>query len=174
MMSIDQTLDATLQQAAARASAYLEAIRTRRVSPHGDALGRLAELGGPLPPAGMNPDEIVGLLDSVGSRATVASAGGRYFGYVIGGTLPAGLAASWLVSTWDQNAGMHAASPVAGRLDRVALGWVADVLGLPASAGGGIVTGATMANFSALCAARHALLERAGWDAERYGLFGAP
>jgi glutamate/tyrosine decarboxylase-like PLP-dependent enzyme len=174
MMSIQESLDTTLQQAAARASTYLEAARSRRVAPEGEAVNRLTELGGPFPPRPASPDAILELLDSIGAPATVASAGGRYFGYVIGGTLPAALAASWLASAWDQNAGMYAASPVGASLDRIALGWVAEALGLPVSAGGGIVTGATMANFSALTAARHALLERAGWDAERYGLFGAP
>jgi glutamate/tyrosine decarboxylase-like PLP-dependent enzyme len=114
------------------------------------------------------------MLHRYGSPATVASAGGRYFGFVIGGCLPAALAASWLVSAWDQNAGFRVQSPVGATLEEIALGWVRELLGLPAGCGGAVVTGATMANFCGLAAARHALLARSGWDAESDGLFGAP
>ena len=117
---------------------------------------------------------LLALLDEAGSPATVATAGGRYFGFVIGGSLPAALAANWLAGAWDQNAGLAAASPVAARLEAVALRWLLDALGLPADAGGGFVSGATMANFSGLAAARHVILQSAGWDVEADGLFGAP
>jgi glutamate/tyrosine decarboxylase-like PLP-dependent enzyme len=113
-------------------------------------------------------------LDEAGSPATVASAGGRYFGFVIGGSLPASLATNWLAGAWDQMAGMATSSPVAAKLETVALRWLLDVLRLPAEAGAGFVSGATMANFSGLAAARHALLRQAGWDVEADGLFGAP
>ena len=113
-------------------------------------------------------------LDDVGSPATVASAAGRYFGFVTGGALPAALAANWLAGAWDQNAGAAVMSPVAAALEDVALRWLTDVLALPSGCAGGFVTGATMANFTALAAARHALLRRAGWDVEAEGLFGAP
>jgi glutamate/tyrosine decarboxylase-like PLP-dependent enzyme len=114
------------------------------------------------------------LLDRVGSPATVATAGGRFFGFVLGGALPASVAAAWLASSWDQNAALRVMSPAGAALEDIALGWVCKLLGLPAEAGGALVTGASMANFTVLAAARHALLERAGWDVENDGLFGSP
>jgi len=113
-------------------------------------------------------------LDELGSPATVASAGRRYFGFVTGGSLPVTVAASWLASAWDQNAGLVACSPIGAKLEQVALDWLKDLFHLPRDSGGGFVTSATAANFSALAAARHALLARAGWDVEAQGLFGAP
>jgi glutamate/tyrosine decarboxylase-like PLP-dependent enzyme len=104
----------------------------------------------------------------------VASAGGRYFGFVTGGALPAALAAHWLAAAWDQNVFNPTSSPVGSKLEEVALGWLLDLLQLPPAAGAGFVTGATMANFCGLAAARHALLLREGWDVEARGLFGAP
>ena len=101
-------------------------------------------------------------------------AGRRYFGFVMGGSLPAALAANWLAGAWDQCPGLFAASPIGTVLEEVSLGWLLDVLRLPAGSGGAFVTGATMANFTALAAARHAVLARAGWDVEADGLFGAP
>jgi glutamate/tyrosine decarboxylase-like PLP-dependent enzyme len=117
---------------------------------------------------------VVRTLDELVSPATVANAGGRFFGFVNGGTLPAGLAASWLVSAWDQNGALRVMSPGAAELEEIALRWTCELLGLPAATGGGLVTGATMANFCGLAAARHALLARRGWDVESRGLFGAP
>jgi len=114
------------------------------------------------------------MLDDIGSPATVATAGGRYFGFVIGGSLPAALVANWLAGAWDQNAAMQVMSPVAAKLEEIVLEWMVDLLGLPSGSGAGFVTGTTMANFSALAAARTALLNRAGWDVEEDGLFGAP
>jgi glutamate/tyrosine decarboxylase-like PLP-dependent enzyme len=117
---------------------------------------------------------VLALLDDYGSPATVASAGGRYFGFVTGATLPAALAANWLAGAWDQNSGLWIQSPVAAFLEEVTAGWLRDIFRLPSSCGVGFVTGATMANFSCLAAARHALLKRAGWNVEEQGLFGAP
>jgi glutamate/tyrosine decarboxylase-like PLP-dependent enzyme len=113
-------------------------------------------------------------LDRIGSPATVAVAGRRYFGFVIGGSLPAALAANWLASAWDQNAGLFVSSPIGAVLEEVSLKWLLDVLKLPAGSGGAFVTGATVANFTALAAARNTVLEHAGWDVEADGLFGAP
>lgn len=114
------------------------------------------------------------MLDELGSPATMGIAGRRFFGFVIGGSLPAALGANWLASAWDQNAGLFAATPIATVLEEVSLQWLLDVLSLPAGSGAAFVTGATVANFTALAAARHAVLGRVGWDVEARGLFGAP
>jgi glutamate/tyrosine decarboxylase-like PLP-dependent enzyme len=167
-------MDDLLHATAHRATRYLDTLGARGVAPAPAAVARLRELGGPLPETPTDPEAVVALLDDVGSPATVVNAGGRYFGFVNGGSLPAALAANWLAGVWDQNAGLSVSSPMAAALEEISLGWILDVLGLPAGAGGGFVTGATMANFTGLAAARHALLERQGWDVERDGLFGAP
>lgn len=161
-----------LSDAAARAARYLSGLESRPVFPSSPP--DLSPLAGPLPQGPSNPAQVLDLLDRVGSPATVASAGGRYFGFVTGGSLPAALAADWLASAWDQNAALWAMSPVATRLEETVLGWLAELFGLPAGASGGLVTGTTMANFTALAAARRVLLLREGWDAEGQGLFGAP
>ena len=163
-----------LQDAAARAERYVAGLGARPVAPTAAMLARLPELNHPLPADPTDPAEVLRLLDEIGSPATVASAGPRYFGFVTGGSLPAALAASWLASAWDQNALVLASSPIAARLEEVATGWLRELLGLPETVEAGFVTGATMANFSGLAAARHALLARQGWDVEARGLFGAP
>jgi glutamate/tyrosine decarboxylase-like PLP-dependent enzyme len=113
-------------------------------------------------------------LDEIGSPSTVATTGGRYFGFVNGGMLPAALAANWLAGAWNQNAALRVMSPIAAELEDVVLRWVCEALALPAGCAGGLVTCATMANFTALVAARQALLKRAGWDVTEDGMFGAP
>jgi len=163
-----------LKEAARRASRYLTNLNERPVFPPPEALAGLASFDESLPEESCDPLEVLALLDNVGSPATVTSAGGRYFGFVIGGTLPAALAANWMAGAWDQNAGLKAASPTAAKLEQVAQRWLLDILGLPKDAGIGFVSGATMANFSGLAAARHAILKKAGWDVEAHGLFGAP
>ncbi|HET9001239.1 MAG TPA: pyridoxal-dependent decarboxylase [bacterium] len=163
-----------LLDAAARANRYLEELERRSVAPSSEAVNRLPDLGGPFPQDPTDPEGVLAALDAIGSPATVASAGGRYFGFVIGGALPAALAANWLAGAWDQNAGLWVSSPTCAVLEEIALRWLIDVLHLPEQSGGAFVTGTTMANFSALAAARHALLARAGWDVEADGLFGAP
>ncbi|GAB4408300.1 MAG: aminotransferase class V-fold PLP-dependent enzyme [Anaerolineae bacterium] len=163
-----------LQEAARRADAYLAGLDQRTVTPTAEAMERLARLDEPLPAEPSDPAEVLALLDSLGSPATVASAGGRYFGFVTGGSLPAALAANWLAGAWDQNGALSVMSPIAAKVEEVALRWLLEVLALPPEAGAGFVTGATMANFTALAAARHALLQRQGWDVEAQGLFGAP
>jgi glutamate/tyrosine decarboxylase-like PLP-dependent enzyme len=163
-----------LTETANRASRYLSEIGNRRVAPLPDQVSGLEALGGPLPEGPSDPAETLALLDDIGSPATVATTGGRYFGFVIGGTLPAALAANWLAGAWDQNASMQVMSPVSAKLEEIVTAWMLDLLGLPSAAGAGFVTGTTMANFSALAAARSALLQRAGWNVEEDGLFGAP
>ena len=163
-----------LHMTAKRALDYLDGLDTRGVTPVARGACPAGELGGPLPDAPAEAAEVIALLDRVGSPATVASTGGRYYGFVVGGALPAALAANWLAAAWDQNAGMAVLSPVAAAIEAITQGWLLDLLALPAESGVGFVTGATMANLSALAAARHAVLKRAGWDVELHGLFGAP
>jgi glutamate/tyrosine decarboxylase-like PLP-dependent enzyme len=156
------------------ASDYLEKINDRGVAPTPDAVRRLEELDNPLPDQPSDPRDVLTVLNEIGAPATVASTGGRYFGFVTGGALPASLAANWLAGAWDQNAFSFVSSPVAVTLETIALQWLQDILGLPAGCGGAFVTGATMANFTGLAAARHAVLEKIGWDVEAKGIFGAP
>jgi glutamate/tyrosine decarboxylase-like PLP-dependent enzyme len=163
-----------LGYAARRAVAYLQGAGTRRVAPDAAAVRELDQLTGQLPDEPGEPWNLMEILDRIGSLATVATTGGRYFGFVTGGALPSAVAASWLASAWDQNAGLRVMSPVSAALEDATLGWVCELLRLPPECGGALVTGATMANFTGLAAARHHLLERAGWDVENDGLFGAP
>ena len=166
-------MDELLRSTAERAARYIELTGNRAVAPAAATRERLVELGGPLPDGRTPPTEVLAMLDEIGSPATVATAGPRYFGFVIGGSLPAALAANWLASAWDQDAGSETTSPVASYLEEVALVWLLDLLKLPQDCGAAFVTGATMANFSALAAARHVVLERAGWNVEADGLYGA-
>src|SRR5256886_1885678 len=163
-----------LRTTADRAARYLASLKQRSVAPTPEALANLGRLDEPLPERPADPSAVIALLDEVGSPATIGSAGGRFFGFVVGGSLPAAVAASSLAAAWDQNAGIVALSPIAARLEEVAMRWLLDVLGLPPAAGVGFVTCATQANFSGLAAARHALLARRGWNVETKGLFGAP
>src|SRR2546430_932330 len=173
-MPIPTNFESTLTSTAQCAARYLREVEERRVSPVNAAVERLESLGGPFPAGCTAAEKILSLLDEVAGPATVVNAAGRYFGYVMGGTLPGALVASWLTSVWDQNCGLTIMSPAAAKLEEIALAWTLEILGFQASWGGGLVTGATVANFCGLAAARHALLERAGWDVERQGLFGAP
>jgi glutamate/tyrosine decarboxylase-like PLP-dependent enzyme len=163
-----------LQAVAGRAARYLEDIQERRVRPSDESVRGLDHFVEPLPDEPTDPEAVLSLLDEFGSPATVGMAGPRFFGFVIGGSLPAALAANWLASAWDQNAGLFAATPVSTVLEEVSLAWLLDALALPAGCGAAFVTGGTMANFTALAAARHGVLKRVGWDVERDGLFGAP
>ena len=165
---------ALLQEACERALAYLDGLAGRPVAPAADAVAALGRLDFALPGSGLDPGRVLALLDEAGSPATVASAGPRYFGFVTGGALPIAQAAAWLTTAWDQNVALTVMSPAAATLNAVALRWVAELLGLPAGAGGGFVTGATMANTTCLAAARDAVLTRHGWDAAGQGLVGAP
>ena len=163
-----------LEIAAERAAAYAGAIAERRVSPAREAVAALGEFREPMPEKSTDAKEVVAMLDEIGSPATVATTGGRYFGFVIGGSLPAVTGASWLASAWDQNAALRVMSPVAAEFEEVVLGWVRELLNLPDECDGGLVTCATAANFTALTAARSAVLLRAGWNVEEDGMHGAP
>lgn len=163
-----------LNEAATRAARYLEGLDERGVTPAPAALEGMRRFFEPFPAGPSDPAEVLALLDEVGSPATIGQAGGRFFGFVTGGSLPASLAANWLAAAWDQNSAFYDVTPATAALEEVAIGWLLEVLGLPPECGVGFVTGATMANFTALAAARHAVLEQAGWDVEGQGLFGAP
>jgi glutamate/tyrosine decarboxylase-like PLP-dependent enzyme len=163
-----------LGHVARRAAAYLQGAPNRRVSPSASSIDALRQLAGPLPDSSSQPRDVLDLLDRVGSPATVVNTAGRFFGFVNGGAVPASVAASWMVTAWDQNVALRVMSPAGATIEDVALGWVRDILRLPAGCEGALVTGATMANFASLAAARHALLNRAGWDVDNDGLFGAP
>jgi glutamate/tyrosine decarboxylase-like PLP-dependent enzyme len=163
-----------LGDVARRAAAYLRGALNRPVAPSRSSIEALRELAGPLPESSSEAQDVLALLDRVGSPATVVNGAGRFFGFVNGGAVPASVAASWMVTAWDQNAALRVMSPAGAVFEEVALGWVRDLLGFPAGCEGALVTGATMANFAGLAAARHALLARAGWDVENNGLFGAP
>lgn len=165
---------AVIEEAGRRAAAYLAGVDARPVAPTPAAVARLAELSGPLPSGPSDPMDVLRLLDEVGSPATTATTGGRFFGFVVGGALPAAAAANVLAAAWDQNAGMVGPSPVGAHLEEVSLAWLLELLDLPRTCAAGFVSGATMANFSGLAAARHELLARQGWDVEARGLFGAP
>lgn len=163
-----------LADAARRGARYLGGLATRPVPADPAAVRALAAFDETLNDDPRDAAEVLAELDQRVSPATTATAGPRFFGYVIGGTLPAALAANWLAGAWDQNASLESIAPGVARLEAVALAWLVDVLGLPVQAQGAFVTGATMANFTALAAARHAVLARVGWDVANDGLSGAP
>lgn len=170
----EPTIRQLLENTARRAISYLEKLENRGVAPSTDAIAKLGILDQPLNDVQASPEDVIHLLDEVCSPATMAMAGPRFFGFVIGGALPVTLAANWLAGAWDQNSGLFTPTPATAQLEQVALKWLLDLFRLPPNCGGAFVTGATMANFSALAAARHALLKRAGWNVEADGLFGAP
>lgn len=163
-----------LNAAAKHAINYLDELPGRRVFPDKDSLAKLAELSMSLPELGSNAEEVIEKLNTIGSVNTVATNGGRYFGFVFGGTLPASIAASWLVSAWDQNAVFKVSSPIASQIEKVTANWLLDLLRLPGSSAVGFVTGTTMANFCAVIAARYHLCKRMGWDIKSKGMNGAP
>lgn len=163
-----------LETTAQRAISYLESLDDRKVAPAPEAIAKLATLNESINDLPTAPEEVIELLDATCSPATMAMAGPRFFGFVIGGALPVTVAANWLATAWDQNTGLFTPTPATSQLEQVALNWLLDLFGLPADCGGAFVTGATMANFTALAAARHSLLKRVGWNVEADGLFGAP
>jgi len=163
-----------LEDASKRAIAYLDGLDSRSVAPTPESIENLKALDERLPDGPGDPAAILKLLDEVCSPASMAMAGSRFFGFVIGGSLPVSLAANWLAGAWDQNAAYYNSTPAAARVEQIALRWLLDLFDLPRDSGGGFVTGATMANFTALAAARNAVLKRVGWNVEADGLFGAP
>ena len=166
---------ALLRHVAERSIDYLDGVGDRPVGrPVASARLRQGLMEGPLPDQGEDPRGVVDALIAGADPGLVASAGPRYFGFVVGGSLPAALAADWLTSAWDQNAFSYISSPAASVVEEIAGRWVREVLGLPAETSAGFTTGATTSNMVGLAAARHAVLARAGWDVEANGLIGAP
>jgi glutamate/tyrosine decarboxylase-like PLP-dependent enzyme len=163
-----------LEEAATRARRYLEEVNNRSVAPNPVAVESLRELDHPLPERAGDPARTIALLDRLVSPATMGMAGPRFFGFVIGGSLPVAVAANWMAAAWDQNAALYERTPGVAHLEEVVLRWLIELFDLPPTTGGGFVTGATVANFTALAAARHAVLQRVGWNVEADGLFGAP
>ncbi len=163
-----------LADAARRASRYVATLDDRPVAPAPEALAALSAFERTLPEQSCAAETVLAELDQFGSAATMATTGGRFFGFVTGGALPVTVAANWLATAWDQNGAMVVTAPLNARLESVAGRWLTELFGLPSESACGFVTCATTANFSALAAARHALLARAGWDVEAQGLFGAP
>lgn len=163
-----------LSDVAERSRRYLDTIGRRRVAPSREALAGLAEFDVPLQDNSLSAEQVMEELDRIGSPATMAIAGPRFFGFVNSSALPAALAANWLSTAWEQHGGFHVSSPGGTTLEQIALGWTKELLGLPRDATGSFVTGTTVAHIASLAAARHALLAGMGWNVDADGLFGAP
>ena len=164
-----------LDLAVRHAISYLESLPDRHVAATAGVAELTELLGGPLP---AGPTPAAETIEVLGRAATeggvVASSGPRYFGFVVGGTLPVGIAADWLTSAWDQNSGVYDLGPAVATAEHVTAQWLVELLGLPAGTSVGFPTGCAMAHVTALAAARHHVLAKAGWDVERDGLQGAP
>lgn len=168
------SLRSLLVDAAERGIAYREAGAARRVAPSPEAVAAATKFIEPMPDIGADEKHVLAMLDEVGSPATVMMTGPRYFGFVIGGSLPVTVATNWLTTAWDQNVGMHEVTPITSTLELVAMDWMIDLFGLPAGTAASFVTGATIANFTALAAARNRVYSDIGWNVEADGLIGAP
>src|SRR5918994_2235325 len=163
-----------LMSGALKALDYIQGIEIRDVAPSEQALKNLEAFDEDLTAGGIDALETIEFLDDVASPGTMASNGNRYFGFVIGGSHPSALAANWLASAWDQNAGLLATSPVTAKIETVVEKWITEILPVAKGSSVGFVTGVTMANFCGLAAARTAILQNLNWDVEAQGLFGAP
>jgi len=163
-----------LDQAREHAAQYIAGVRSMRAVPDAQALQGLASLPTELPESPTDPSRVLSMLHRYGSPATVPYSGGRYFGFVNGGSLPAAVAARWLSDVWDQNAALHVMSPVSSALEASCERWLVDLLGLPAETAAGLVGGTSIATLCGLAAGRDELLRRAGWDCGARGLLGAP
>jgi glutamate/tyrosine decarboxylase-like PLP-dependent enzyme len=163
-----------LNTAVAHAFEYLEELKDRRVFPAKESIKKLEKFSFPLPDVATDAKDVIDLLHRLGSENTVVTNGGRYFGFVFGGSLPASLAANWIASAWDQNAVFRVTSPVAAQIEKVAASWLLDLFRLPPTSAVGFVTGTTMANFSSVIAARYEIYKKIGWDIKLRGMNGAP
>lgn len=171
--AVRTSLDA-LQLAHAHAARWLEGLDDRPVNADASLTTLRARLGGELPARPSDARDVVNELVRATDRGHLGCASGRFFAWVIGGALPSALAADWLVSTWDQNAALHATAPASAVVEEIAGAWLAELLDLPRDASFAFTTGCQLAHFTALAAARHAMLAKAGWDVRERGLFGAP
>lgn len=174
MSTTAKPYEEALTRAAAHARAWISSEPSRHIGPLATADELAALFGGPMPAEGRDPADVVDELAVGVEPGLMAMGSGRFYGWVIGGTLPAGLAADWMVSAWDQNAGMRFATPGVAAVEEVAARWLLELLGLPEESDIGFVTGATMANFTCLASARHSVLQGAGWDVNVDGLTGSP
>ena len=174
MTAIGSEAHPALERAMQHASRWLDGLDTRAVGATASLEELRARLARPLADAGVDPAEVVDDLAAATEGGLIGSPGGRFFAWVIGGTLPAALAADWLTSAWDQNAGMYATAPAAAVAEEVAGKWLIELLDLPRDASFALVTGCQMAHVTALAAARSGVLRDAGWNVEIDGLFGAP
>jgi glutamate/tyrosine decarboxylase-like PLP-dependent enzyme len=174
-MAFDKSENPRILEIAMRhAQSYLSGLDGRSVA-SSDSLDTLRRnLSKPLPDHGVSPEQVIDDLVRDASPGLIGSAGGRFFGWVLGGTLPVALAADWLTSAWDQNAALHACAPAAGVVEEIAGAWLKDLLALPAQSSFAFVTGCQMAHVICLAAARGALLRKCGWDVGEHGLAGAP
>jgi glutamate/tyrosine decarboxylase-like PLP-dependent enzyme len=163
-----------LRQAHDLALTYLSSLPQRNVAPTASLEELRRAFRTPLPDQGEDASSVIGSLVDAADPGIMANAGGRFFGFVIGGALPVSVAADWMTSSWDQNPGIYALSPAEAVIEEAAIDWLLDLLGLPSSASAGFVTGAQMANFTGLAAARYEVLRRTGWDVNTDGLQGAP
>ncbi len=166
--------DKLMRDAAERGIRYRASLDGRKVVPAPEAVSAVAGFDEALPEEGRSDTETLAMLDELGSPASMAMAGPRFFGFVIGGSLPVTVAANWLATTWDQNSVMSEVTPAVAMLENVSRRWLCELFGLPQGCAASFVTGATIANFTALAAARHKVLAEAGWDVEKDGLIGAP
>ena len=168
------TNGALFEKAKGYAEEYIRGLGRGRVSPDDAAVSALGAFDEPLPTEPSNPDEILDVLHEIGTRATVAQSGGRYFGFVNGANFPVAIAARWMGDAWDQNSALYVMSPIVAKLEDVCEKWIVQLLGLPPETAAGFVTGSSTATMCALAAARDELLRRQGWDIHNNGLFGAP
>ena len=173
-MAKEDSLRQLLEAAAQYGIDYRERSPDRAVAPTQDAVRAVDRFIEPLPEDGVADLSVIAQLDEIGTPATVTMTGPRYFGFVIGGSLPVTVASNWLSTAWDQNVGMHEVTPATATLERVAMNWMIDLFGLPEETAAAFVTGATIANFAALAAARNRVYQDVGWNVEADGLIGAP
>jgi len=173
-MTDKSKLRSLLLDAAERSAAYRESLAVRPVAPSPEAVVAAASFVEPMPVEGTDDEAVLAMLDEVGSPATMSMAGPRFFGFVIGGSLPVTVATNWITTAWDQNVGMHEITPATSTLERVAMDWMLELFGLPEDAAASFVTGATVANFTCLAAARNRVYSDIGWNVEADGLIGAP
>ncbi len=171
----DKTRSRRLLEDAARFGIrYREASVDRAVAPSKKALADVQQFVEPMPDVGTSDGDVIALLDEIGSPATMTMTSPRYFGFVIGGSLPVTVASNWLTTAWDQNVVMHEITPAVATLERVAMNWMIELFGLPSDSAAAFVTGATVANFTSLAAARNRIYADIGWDVEADGLLDAP